>query len=116
MKLRISGNSLRLRLAEYEVAELNQAGLLEETVELGVNGGQDFVYALRCSTQENGKALATFERNRLTVYLPKREAEEWAQTDLISIRSEQTIGEGKILSILIEKDFLGFDSKDIKGQ
>lgn len=104
MKLRIRGNTLRLRLTQSEVAQFVETGAVKETVEFGAGENQKLVYALAAA--ENIKApRAVLENNQITVFLPKEQAETWTQTNQVGIRAEQQIDDSKILQILIEKDF-----------
>jgi hypothetical protein len=105
MKLRIKGNSARLRLTKSEVELFAKKGLVEEISEFGAGEDQRFVYALESSkTAESARAV--FENNRLSILLPESQADEWTQTaDLVGIRAEQPLEGGKIFSILVEKDF-----------
>jgi hypothetical protein len=104
MKLRIRGNSIRLRLTQGEVARFADGGLVEEAVEFGGREDQRFVYALSAST-EIDSVSAVLENNRIAVLVPQSQAADWAKTNQISIRVEQSLGAEKALQILIEKDF-----------
>lgn len=104
MKLRVKNNSVRLRLTRGEVARFNDSGRVEEAIEFGIEPHQRFVYALEFGA-ETETTRAIFENNRITVFVPKTQAEKWTQTARIGIETEQTIGGGKTLRILIEKDF-----------
>jgi hypothetical protein len=81
MKLRISGNSVRLRLKPSEVAQLAYAGLVEDRVEFAPDSV--LVYSLQASPRS---AVPTACR--------------WAASNDVSIEAQQDV-----LSILIEKDF-----------
>lgn len=105
MKLRIRGNSLRLRLTKSEVAEIGAGGTVEETVEFGGEPPQRFIYALM-STDNVENPTAVFDAGRITVFISKAQAGEWSRTNQIGIEAEKSIGaDGRTLRILIEKDF-----------
>ena len=105
MKLRIRGNSLRLRLTKSEVAEIGAGGTVEETVEFGGEPPQRFIYALM-STDNVENPTAVFDAGRITVFISKAQAGEWSRTNQIGIEAEKSIGaDGRMLRILIEKDF-----------
>ena len=104
MKLRIKGNSLRLRLARSEVAQLGSAGVVEEIVEFGPSSDQHFFYTLSTS-DDIETPVATLGDNSILVLLPERLAREWIQTDRVSISGQQVIRENTTLHILVEKDF-----------
>lgn len=102
MKLRIRGNSIRLRVQRLEVVRLAKDGRLEEVTEFA--SGQCFRYAL--SVDPNRESIfADFNGFLLEIYLPTRVAEKWAQGDLISIHEDVQLLGGKTLRLLIEKDF-----------
>jgi len=100
MKLRICGDSIRLRLKVGEVDRLAAGeSIVEET------RFPDSVLSYRLDTSGNGGITAKFGDGRLVVSLPKADAEEWASTDKVSLTGEQDIADGGTLSLLIEKDF-----------
>jgi hypothetical protein len=104
MKLRIRGNSIRLRLTKSEVAQFAEKGLIEETVEFGVREDQRFIYSLSVSA-EIQTVRANLENKRISVLVPKSQAVRWANTNEVGIRLAQSLGGEKTLQILIEKDF-----------
>ena len=61
MKLRLQGNSVRLRLTRSEVERLRETGLVEESIEFG--SGELLVYRLQ-SRREPGSVEATFRAGR----------------------------------------------------
>ncbi len=100
MKLRIRGNSLRLRLKRGEVDRLAAGNKLVEETEFP---GSAFSYSLELSDNED--MLASFANGRIEVSMPREIIPEWADTDLVTLYSEQELpGESK-LEILVEKDF-----------
>jgi len=96
MKLRIRGNSLRLRLVKQEVRRLAESGCVSETIEFGP--GQTLTYSLE-SVAGLERLSASFEGARLRVFLPETAARDWAASDTISL-----LEDGR-LKILVEKDF-----------
>jgi hypothetical protein len=102
MKLRLQGNSLRLRLNQAEVAQFSKTGYLEESIEFGT--GATLCYLLEACLKVTSPQ-AVFQNGELRVQIPCKTATEWATTDQVGISSEQALTNGKQLSILIEKDF-----------
>jgi hypothetical protein len=101
MKLRIKGNSLRLRLLRSEVESLAATGRVSEEIILGT---AVLTYTMSVSAGE--KVAVHFAANEIVVSLPETVARNWMQTDEVSIEAEQPAGpNGNVLSILIEKDF-----------
>ncbi len=104
MKLRVKGNSLRLRLSQTEVRRIAEEGRVEETVEFGPQPHQKMCYAMQ-SDPHAAEIYATYENCTITVFLPEQMAKSWATSAQIGLEREQIIGEGKTLKLLIEKDF-----------
>jgi len=105
MKLRIRGNSIRLRLGRGEVASLLENGRVEEATEFGA--GPRFEYALRTSSSVP-RPSASFRDGRIEVLLPTQLARDWADSEEVGISADQPLGpqEGPgSLQLLIEKDF-----------
>lgn len=108
MKLRIRGNSIRLRLLRGEVAKFGEKGTVEETINFGT---ARLTYVLQNSADADDIA-AQFDGNEIVVKIPAATAREWTQTDLISLTGEQKIADGESLKILVEKDFVCLDRPD----
>jgi len=102
MKLRIHGNALRLRLNQAEVGQFSKTGWLEEVVEFAP--GVSFSFVLE-SLSSVPAPCALYQHNALRIQLPAAEANHWITTDEVGIQGEQAVGNGRQLSILIEKDF-----------
>src|SRR5690606_37083677 len=101
MKLRIRGNSVRIRVSRSELERIAEEGLAEDAVRFAPDVG--LVYRVRVVT--DGRVSAELEDGVLTVTLPKATVERWTRPDEVSIRGEQPIGGGETLKILVEKDF-----------
>ena len=114
MKLRVKNNSIRLRLTQSEVARLGDAGRVEETIEFGLEPRQQLVYTLEITTAEKN-VYAAIENNRVTIFVPKTQADEWIKSEQVSIKIDQSIGGGKILSLLVEKDFACLEPRATEG-
>jgi hypothetical protein len=96
MKLRVRGNSLRLRLTQGEVAALRDNGSVEETVHFSPTSR--FVYAIeRSGGDEIG---AKFEEGRILVQVPEALALEWCNTDRVGFD-----GTAGVVKVLVEKDW-----------
>lgn len=104
MKLRIRGNTLRLRLSQRDVDLLLEAGLLEDSIRFGPGPDQRLVYALITSTDHESLSVL-YEKGHIAVLVPKVVARDWAQTDLVGIEGEHPIGGGGVLEVKVEKDF-----------
>lgn len=101
MKLRIRGDSVRLRLTRGDVAALVSAGEVVETTRFP--GGGTFRYRLS-SAADRREIAASVEGTTLSVMLPAALARAWGGSDEVGIRAALPLDDGE-LSILIEKDF-----------
>jgi hypothetical protein len=115
MKLRIKGNSMRLRVSRSEVARLLSGECLEETIRFAPTVGATFTYALQ---QEPLVKLPTlrYAQNRVAVLLPADQATEWCRTDQVGIAEDISLGDLGSLTLLIEKDFACLDRSDEDNQ
>ena len=100
MKLRIRGNSLRLRLKRGEVEQVAAGkSIVEETHFPGA------ILRYRLDVTDEEAMHAQLESNSMVIRVPASEASAWATSDEVSLMAEQDLpGEDK-LSLLIEKDF-----------
>jgi hypothetical protein len=109
MKLRIRGNSIRLRLGRSEVARIIKKGVVEESTTFDVAGRQRLEYVL-CSAPDAPAVTATFDEGQVVVRVPAELVREWGTTDRVGIDAVQTAPDGRVLKILIEKDFECIDA------
>lgn len=101
MKLRIKGDSIRLRLTRGEVRGLLDGGRVEEATHFP--GGRTFRYVLSAPASAAAPS-ASFDADTLTIALPPATARQWGESEELGIRATLPLG-GEGLAILIEKDF-----------
>jgi hypothetical protein len=107
VKLRIRGNSLRLRLQQSEVAELKGAGVISDRICFGPADGQILEYAIEARRQIASISVE-YDQNRIVVSVPAQVVSEWALVDVrdgISAMVETGEGPESNLFVAIEKDF-----------
>jgi hypothetical protein len=102
VKLRIRGNSLRLRVTRGEVDALAAGRAVEERV--AFPGGATLVYRLAVGTDPE-RFAATFAGGTLEVALPALAARRWFEPAEVGVRGELPLADGTTLSLLVEKDF-----------
>lgn len=102
LKLRIRDNSIRLRLSQTEVESVNANGLVRGRVPFA--GSNSFDYVLE-SSPATVRPEAHISNNVLTVRIPQLDIKQWAESEQVSIASDQVLDGGEQLKILIEKDF-----------
>ncbi len=115
MKLRIKGNSIRLRLGRSEVSNLVAGEIIEESTTFDPEGRQRLTFRL-FSTKAVVEVSASFEDGSLTVRLPTDLARNWGTTERIGIEAVQPSSNGTSLRILIEKDLECLDAPPEESQ
>ena len=101
MKLRIKGDSLRLRLSQGEMRALAERGEVEDRVSFP--GGTTLRYRLSVD-RHNQEISATYKANLIDVLVPEALAERWYGTDLVTLSATETAPSGE-LRIVLEKDW-----------
>ncbi len=101
MKLRLHGNSIRLRLAREEVERLAREGLVEERTSFPDGGLLEWRLALADGVAE---VSARWGDGRLEVVLPRAVALAWAASEDEGLYGEHALAGGR-LAIAVEKDF-----------
>ena len=104
MKLRIKGNSIRLRLLRSEVERLCAADVVSEEVRFGTGTDQALKYSIAASDGVE-EVSVQFSDNQILVLLPESVAMNWTSGDEVGIQAVIDVGNDCELSILIEKDF-----------
>ena len=113
MKLRVRGNSIRLRLTRIEVDTLRDVGLVGST--LNFPGGATIEYVLE-STPASVSLSAQFANNTIRVRLPESAVKEWADSEQVSISAEQNLDDSGVLTLLVEKDFACLSPRETEDE
>ncbi len=108
MKLRIKGNSIRLRLSKSEVEKFPDTKYIEECTSFGNNF---FVYALKCKN-DSKELSADFKDGKITVFIPEIFIKDWAVNNVVGFNSQIETRNPEGLNILVEKDFKCLDETE----
>ena len=106
MKIRIKGNSLRLRLTKTEVANFKEQGSITEKTH--VLGGV-FEYHLKRNPAVSSLE-ASWIGNGFEISVPLEQANQWTDSDEVGFQHIQVLPDGTELFLLIEKDFVCLDN------
>ena len=98
MKLRLEGNSIRLRVRKSDLKTFEETGVIKEI--LTFQHGAPFHYQLLTDDYVD-RIYAEVSPDGITVFIPLSMAHDWMRSD--DVRIEDTLQSG--LYILIEKDF-----------
>jgi hypothetical protein len=112
MKLRIKGNSLRLRVSPSEMARLLDTGRIEETIYFAAGDGAKLTYALEHRAAE--EISLHYRANEVTVSLSTASVHEWAEGEQVGIYGALDVGHGQ-LELIVEKDFACLDGSDAEN-
>jgi len=115
MKIRIKGNSLRLRVSRSELARLLAGDCVEETVHFAPEASASFTYALQPETSAKSSTVQ-YTDGRVSVLLSADQVYVWGATDQVGIADEVSLGPLGSLALLIEKDFACLDRSDEDNQ
>lgn len=106
MKLRIKGNSIRIRVSKTEVANFEKNGELNESTFFGNN---HFHYCLK-RTNASSTLFADYQNNCITVHIPEEIANDWTSTDMVGFNHKMPFDNEDYLFLLVEKDFVCLDN------
>jgi hypothetical protein len=111
MKLRIKGNSLRLRVARSEVEKLLTVGRIEETTWFGRDAASHQTYALE-HRPDTPEVSVRFAPPEIAIVIPSAMALHWKTSDEVGIYASIDLGPRGQLDLSIEKDFACLDRSD----
>jgi hypothetical protein len=101
MKLRVRGDSLRLRVTRGELDRLARGDTVREVVRFPA--GTALVYALHVHGGTEWRA--GFDGREVRIGLPAAAATRWYDPAEEGVRADLPVGEGATLALLVEKDF-----------
>ena len=115
MKLRIKGNSLRLRVTRSELTRLSAGESIVEAIHFAPEPTAVFRYAL-VSSPETDQVGIRYRDGEVTVAIAPEQLRAWSEDSQIGIYATLHIGPGDPLEIAIEKDFACLDGRDEDNQ
>lgn len=110
MKLRITGNSIRLRVSPSEVERLLKNSRIEETIHFGIEEDAKLTYAL----EHAGHVLDMTLRRRpqeVAIVVSTKDARDWAGGEQEGLYGETGVGDTR-LELAVEKDFACLDKTE----
>ncbi|REC45476.1 DUF7009 family protein [Chryseobacterium pennipullorum] len=100
MKIRIKDNSIRFRLTQSEVSELNEKGIVSSVTQFV---DRPFIYMIE---RVNDDVLsAAFIENRMVMRIPEAMVNALVSTDTVGFE-----GQTGLVKLLVEKDFVCIDN------
>ncbi len=111
MKLRIKGNSLRLRVSRSELARFQAGGRIEETIHFTAASEATLTYALE-SALKPSPVTVRYGSREVTVILSKDRARIWGAQSEVGVYTTLDMGPAGSLEVVVEKDFACLDRSD----
>jgi hypothetical protein len=111
MKLRIKGDSLRVRVSRSEVGRLLAGDCLEDTIHFAPEASAKFTYALQQEASVSRPSVQ-YGADKVTILIPADQANEWGVSDQVGIAEDINLGDVGTLALLIEKDFACLDRSE----
>jgi hypothetical protein len=110
MKLRIKGNSLRLRISQTEMRRLLADGAVRDTICFGAAPDARLNYVLQ--HRDAGEEICVeYAAQTVSVVLSTRAAQTWAQGDEVGVYGSASTADG-LLDVMVEKDYACLDGND----
>ncbi|MDX5320764.1 MAG: hypothetical protein LPK45_06660 [Bacteroidota bacterium] len=107
MKIRIKGDSVRIRLSKSEVDYFGQEGVYTSTTHFP--NGSKFEYGL-VVRHDLTQMDAEFSEKGIFLLVPQHWADEWVATQRVGFDSKVSLASGGELYLLLEKDFQCLDA------
>jgi len=111
MKLRIKGNSLRLRVSRSELARFQAGGRIEETIHFTAAPEATLTYALESALRPS-PVTVRYGSREVTVILSKDRARIWGGQSEVGVYTTLDMGPAGSLEVVVEKDFACLDRSD----
>jgi hypothetical protein len=108
MKIRMTTNSIRLRLRKSDIADLQKSRIL--TDEVAFPSHNTFSFAISITTSDS--INASFTQSQILISIPTKIATHWIESNEVGIETHLAFNENNCLHILIEKDFPCLDREE----
>lgn len=106
MKLRIKGNSIRIRLDRRDIERLVREGRVVDALQFGP--GLEFSYAVEVAPAPRERPEASYAEGKITLRIDPADASEWLEGDRVGFDHKQPV-DGGVIRVLLEKDFACID-------
>jgi hypothetical protein len=111
MKLRIKGNSLRLRVSRSELARFLAGEQIVETIRFASALEAKLTYVLARDSHATA-ASVRYLPQEVTVVLAEEQVQAWGQDSQVGVYTTVDIAPEELLEVIVEKDFACIDRSD----
>jgi hypothetical protein len=112
MKLRIKGDSLRIRVGRSELADFLRDGRIEDTIHFASAPEARLTYALEASPVEAAETQVRYLPQEVAVVLTPGQIRQWNREEEVGVYTQVPLGPGAALEVVVEKDFACLDRND----
>ena len=109
MKLRIRGNSVRVRMDRKDLAELLDRGHVGDEICFGIGRDQAVSYTVQLGSAARCQPHVEYIAGHLLVTVNPVDAEGWRRSDEVGFDHKQVGEDGVVVRVLLEKDFACLD-------
>jgi hypothetical protein len=110
VKLRIKGNSLRLRVSRSELSRLTAGERVEESIRFSPGPDAELRYTLAPDSASDG-VYVRYSPGEIGVFLSAGQVQSWKEESQVGIYATLDLGNAT-LEISVEKDFACLDGSD----
>lgn len=101
VKLRLTHNSIRIRVQRSELTQLGETGTIQESVAFPTT--TTFQYEI---TMHDGQDIeASYNGAKMSIKIPNEMAQSWIESTQVGIEAHLSLSGKDQLHVLIEKDF-----------
>ncbi len=111
MKLRIKGDSLRLRVSRSELDSIIRGERIEDTILFSPDPDAALTYCLDHAAGDAPTGLR-YSPGKVTVLLAARDVKVWSDPGQVGIYTAIAVGPTRSLELIIEEDFACLDRDD----
>jgi hypothetical protein len=111
VKLRVKGNSIRLRVTRSELARLQSGQSIQETVHFSSDPSARLGYTLEIGSHSE-PVTVVFVGQQIVVSISRDQLTGWSGEHQVGIYASLPIDETTTLEVALEKDFACLDLSD----
>lgn len=111
MKVRIKGNTLRLRVSRSELAKLLRGERVEDSIQFTAAPESRLSYGLQAAQQSQPVAIE-WKPQSMIVSIAQERVKQWCAEGEVGVYATIDLGTAGSLAVAIEKDFACLDGSD----
>jgi hypothetical protein len=112
MKLRIRGNSIRVRMDRKDLAELLEWGRATDAIRFGPGADGTLTYAVEVGPAPRQRPHAAYTAGHLRLTIDPDDAEAWSREERVGFYHDQAV-EGGVVRVILEKDFACLEQRSV---